>query len=529
MTGHVFLILLRERTDAERIRERLRAAYSPADGAVARFLVPDDPLRGDAFVSTDAHVQSEVARWWGRHVDSDASLGDHPRVIALVECAPQSGGNSVFNRLAGARFEIDDVARISGDAQGDALCDLVLDTYENRPDRPGSDRLFRPVAAGAQASASHNRSLTPSSGSWQPPVRTPVVGHDATEEGGANMLPHSASSQGGRTLVTPSDGLGRHPKVARLPRRSIVEWATERALGFVGRGPRGIELGRHAQWLMHPDYRAPVILVTNPKGGPGKTTTAIGIALILNEILEAAHANGRVVLVDGNTRMSDTFRSMPVADGAPTVREVTTLLRRSPHQIGEMQYANSRARNLVVLREQEDSGGYQLPEIEDLARYLREHFCAIVVDLVNDRPGTGSPTERLVQWWMTQAHVLVIPAKAHINDLEGAERMVAARQGLPVVLAYIQPPQRDLDMHPRIRERLERLRPQVASMHTIPEDYRVRTAALDNLNLVDAARCIREAFAELTLGVLAVHADEVYRKLCAGLTPTATLDPMALP
>jgi MinD-like ATPase involved in chromosome partitioning or flagellar assembly len=501
---NVFLILISDRDSALRICERLRAAFSPADGAVARFLVPDDALRGEAFFSSDPHLQAQVETWWQRHVGGDPALGDRPNVVALVECASQHGGGERFNRMGGAAFDVEDVERIAGDAGGDALCDLVLDTYANRRERPPYARLFRPPQLRGQAPGAPADALTKGGGRRRPALQqTPEV-----------------------PLVTA--GVAAQPEAARAPRRSLVDRASAGALALLGRGSRDLQLGRHAQWLIHPDYRAPVILVTNPKGGPGKTTTAIGLALILNEILEAAHANGRVVLVDGNTRMSDTFRSMPVGAGAPTVRELTTLLRRTPELIGELQYANSRARNLVVLREQEDSGGYQLPEIADLARYLREQFCAIVVDLVNDKPGTGSPTERLVQWWMTQANVVVVPAKANLNDLEGAERMVAARQGLPAVLAYIQPPQRDLHSHPRIQERLEGLRTQVAGIHSVPEDYRVRTAALDNLNLVDAAPRIREAFAELTLGVLAVHADAVYRKLCAELTPTVAFNPMAL-
>jgi MinD-like ATPase involved in chromosome partitioning or flagellar assembly len=521
-SSHVFLVLLRDRDCALRIRDRLAAAFVPAQSAVARFLVPDDGLRGDAFFSQDPQVQERLDRWWTQHVDGDLALGADPCVVALVECTAGPGRTPRFERLAGGALEVDGVARIGGDRDGDALCDLVLDTYANRPDRPAEARLFvAPCFSREDGRAGVGASCLAATADMPTSPRALTV---ATEELPTRADPATTNEP----ALTIERAAAARSHSARAPRRSLLDRAAGRALGLVGRGPRELDLGRHAQWLMHPDYRAPVILVTNPKGGPGKTTTAIGLALILNEILEAAHANGRVVLVDGNTRMSDTFRSMPVGAGAPTVRELTTLLRQAPEAIGELQYANSRARNLVVLREQEDSGGYQLQEIEDLARYLREHFCAIVVDLVNDRPGTGSPTERLVQWWLTQGSVVVVPAKANLNDLEGAERMVAARQGLPAVLAYIQPPQRDLDGHPRIQERLERLRGQVAGVHAVPEDYRVRTAALDNLNLVDAAPRLREAFAELTLGVLAVHADGVYRRLCAGLQPAVGLDAMAL-
>lgn len=452
----VVVVLLPDRGDATRVRDRLAGALARAALPGIPCLVPDDGLRGPAFFSADPDDRRRVGAWFRGVAGAALPPLERCRVVALTDAGHGTSRPALTEPGAPApgSFVVDGVGEPPGDA--DAVCDLVLQAITGAPTAASPATVGSPMATDG-----------------------PAVRHESP---------------------VPT-------------RRSFLDRAVEQARRVAGRAPRRARLGRYAQWLIHPDYRAPVILVSNPKGGPGKTTTAIGMALILNEILEEAHVNGRVVLVDGNSRMSDTFRSMPVNPDAVTVRELTTRLRSAPHLVPELQYANSRARNLVVLREQEDSGGYQLQEIQDLARFLREQFFAIVVDLVNDRPGTGSPTERLVQWWLTEASVVVIPTKANLNDFEGAERMLAAVGDVPTVAAYIEPPQRDLRRHPRVRSRLERLRADVEAIYAIPEDHRVRTAALDNLNLTDAVPALRGAFADLTLGVLAIHSEQVHRRL----------------
>ena len=456
----VIVVAIGDDDRAHRLHAALVDSTGPADGAAVRVVrAPGALCRGELFGGA-VSAQERVAAWWAGVPDIPSS--------ATVVC--------VVDPAVATTVGVLDVAVVPVGPDDAAVVTAALESAGPAARGLGRAHPGTPLPGTAVPAATVPAAPAPT-------VPHPGIGHRGTP-GTAPcdpQQPDPLAPGGGRRVGAPT-----RPRLAQL-------LAGRRSAALM---EEGIPL------LLGGLPRVPVIVVCNPKGGPGKTTTAIGIALTLDAMLATARVNGRVALIDGNTRMSDTFRSMPVRPGATTVRSLVDVICNGAPGPPALQYANEEARHLVVLPEQEDGGGYRLREVEDLARWLRSHVTAVVVDLVNDVPGTGSPTERLVQWWLLQADAAVIPAKANLNDLEGARRMTLACRPVPALVAFLRPRERRLHTHPRVVDRLDHLAGLGADIVDVPEDVRVRMAALDNLNLTAAGPGIRRAFIELTTTAL---------------------------
>ena len=563
VTRFVFLSLLNDRGDAEALRVRLAERIAPADGVTAAVYAPPDALRGGAFFRADAQSQQAVAAWW-RSVVGERVAGDNGfEVVAITE---------FDNELVAATPFVDGwIFVVLGEADRDDLflnenvlevrgtplevADQVIAAYANRPEHPKESRVFSSPEDEPLQLSTHSGLTVVEAGSSDSmnatePVPTPtsavpsqpIFSHEASEptphahvqgaDSPVSVDPFSLASQ--REVIGNIDHAprGDQPIAAEQPaarvaskgsgRPSILQRIRDPLAGLLKRGAPSVDLTEYANYLVDPAYRGLIVVVGNPKGGVGKTNTAVGIGLTFSDMLEQSNVNGRVVVVDGNPNNSDLSQLIASARlKPPTVRRLTDHLRSTPHDLPDVMYADSLGKNMVILPE-EHGAKYQLQEIEDLARYLRQGYTAIVVDLVNKLPGTRDADERLVQWWLEQANVAVVPVQGNPDDWEGARAFLDVLQNsrgpLPAIVAYAEPPQKQLREHEVLQNWKSYIadHQQVRAIYSVPEDWRVPLAALDGTNITDSTPKVRAALADLTVGVLATHVEDVYARSSGG-------------
>jgi hypothetical protein len=285
-----------------------------------------------------------------------------------------------------------------------------------------------------------------------------------------------------------------------------------------------VDFGENVGLLTSEPFRGGIFTVGTPKGGAGKTTTAIALALSLDEMLEQGKRNARVAYVDGNPDEEEK-PSLPVQPGAVTFRQFVNRLRTDPHQVEQWQFGDTDARNLVVFPE-ERGARYQMAERSEAAAACRQLFCATVVDLVNRHPTLDDHLGRHVLEWLRLGDVVVVPTKTETADLAAVLallREMADRpdeEHRPVVVAHIFSNERRLERVPKIVDLLQEIEnhPLVGGrVSRIPEDTLVRLASAEAVNLLRTVRPrTRRAFLDFALDVLNARADAVKRATAGG-------------
>jgi MinD-like ATPase involved in chromosome partitioning or flagellar assembly len=426
-----------------------------------RALIP--PLAGLRFLAATGGEAAELDAWWQR------AAGGQGRPVVLI-----AHHDELPQRLSG--LDADFVIAVpGGPAQRlyDGLPNVVaLVTEDPSQLAEAAVRISGLDAPSGPVAPPDPFQLLAAAGDLEPPE-----GHQALNR--QNLLGRHRPARGGRRPVPTVVSLGHlFDRLAQL-RRPVL----------------GEQLGQVV--LAH---KPVVAAVVSRKGGVGKTASAAAVAALLGEALDAfGHT---AALVDANIGNPDAWGRLEVRGEPVTVRQILARLMQGQEPPSPA-YAETPA--LAIYPESREVGeGYSPAQVQRLAGYLRGRHAAVVVDLPNRLPAFTSAEAAIAAAWIAEAGVVVVPTTADPAALLGVTEYLGAEsmRGKPVVVPYIVPRLREIRTAPQVRELLERIRAEGATIVEVPDDDRATLALIRRTAISEAGLSLRQAYVALATRVV---------------------------
>jgi MinD-like ATPase involved in chromosome partitioning or flagellar assembly len=246
-----------------------------------------------------------------------------------------------------------------------------------------------------------------------------------------------------------------------------------------------------------------IVAVGSRKGGVGKTSHSAGLAIVAGGALD--RVGHRAAIVDANIANPDAWGVLNLPPGAATLRDAIAAIsmnREPPRPV----HAATPA--LACYPEARDSSEYSRAEIDRFASYLRRQYSLIVIDLSNRLPDTtGGPEAAAAAFWLEVADVVVLPAAAAKQDLNGVLDFLDVPDLPPAVVAYIVPNTRRSREHPLTQRYLAAIEQRAARIVEVPDEAEpVRFAVMEGIPLDSVSPRLRAAYRRLTEAVISVRA-----------------------
>jgi len=240
-----------------------------------------------------------------------------------------------------------------------------------------------------------------------------------------------------------------------------------------------------------------VISLGSVKGGPGKTTTAAGIAVVAGKACDLA--GGSTGLVDGNLANPDAWNAFGIPASAPRIKTLCENLTNQKLPPPDTLLRSDRTPGLIVYPEVRESVEYGEEDIEILHKYFTNKHLITIVDLTNRLPSmTTSPEAAVAEYWIRRSSILILPMRVHPTDMDGVLQYLDVPDLPPVVVTYLSPRNKKTLERSAVKSFFATITPRVAAIIEVPDDPKVEQASFEGQNVEEVSPELGVAY----LGIL---------------------------